>query len=88
VCGPVPGPGADSRRLIHKPANPSRRRKWAEQVKANGITEAELRATLTRMAEDRMSTLSRQLEALRGIGFQDVNCWYKNYSFAVYSGRR
>ena len=59
-----------------------------EQVTANGITAAELRAAQARMAEDRMSTLAWQLAALRDSGFRDVNCWYKNYSFAVYSGRR
>ena len=64
------------------------RRRWVEQVTANGITAAELQAAQARMAEDRMSTLAWQLAALRDSGFRDVNCWYKNYSFAVYSGRR
>lgn len=64
------------------------RRQWVEQITANGVTETELQAARTRMAEDRMSTLAWQLAALHDIGFRDVNCWYKNYSFAVYSGRR
>ncbi|MBU0967196.1 MAG: class I SAM-dependent methyltransferase [Proteobacteria bacterium] len=64
------------------------RQKWLEQVKGNGVTDAELQGALTRMKEDRMSTLSWQLASLQDAGFHDVNCWYQHYSFAVYSGSR
>jgi len=64
------------------------RRTWIEQVKQRGTTEKELTAAFERMQEDRMSTLPYQLNCLREAGFSQVNCWYKNYSFVVYSGRR
>lgn len=64
------------------------RRKWLEQVKANGATDVELQGALVRMKEDRMSTLSWQLASLQDAGFHHVNCWYQHYSFAVYSGSK
>jgi hypothetical protein len=32
--------------------------------------------------------LSSQMKWLENIGFEMVNCWYKNYGFVVYSGRK
>ena len=64
------------------------RQSWLRQVRERGVAEDDLASALARMEEDKMSTLDAQLGWLKGIGFQAVNCWYKNYSFAVYSGRR
>lgn len=61
---------------------------WLKQIRANGVTDAMLAAALERMKEDRMSTLSDQLGWLRKAGFSDVNCWYRNFSLVVYSGRK
>lgn len=62
------------------------RSRWIEQAKAKGTTDEELNAALERMKEDKMSTLASQVQWLKESGFADINCWYKNYSFAVYSG--
>lgn len=64
------------------------RQKWLTQVKANGATDTELQGARARMKEDRMSTLSWQLEFLKDAGFHNVNCWYQHYSFAVCSGSK
>ncbi|MGV1100598.1 class I SAM-dependent methyltransferase [Thiovibrio sp. JS02] len=64
------------------------RQTWLEQVKEKGASEAELAAALERMQADRMATLAFQLDCLGKAGFEKVNCWYKNYSFAVFSGER
>ena len=64
------------------------RNRWIEQVKEKGATDQELSAALERMKEDKMSTLSLQIQWLKEAGFEDVDCWYKNYSFAVISGRK
>lgn len=64
------------------------RRKWVEQVKQNGTTETELEAAFERMKEDKMSTLADQLQWLNDAGFTDVNCWFKHYSFVVFSGSK
>ena len=66
----------------------SYRAKWLKQAMAEGTTEEELNAALERMKEDKMSTLSSQIKWLENSGFLNVNCWYKNYSFAVYSGSK
>jgi tRNA (cmo5U34)-methyltransferase len=63
------------------------REAWIKQIKENGVTMAELDAAFERMKEDKMSTLESQMHWLRDAGFADVNCWYKNYSFVVFSGR-
>ena len=59
---------------------------WLSEVKKNGITETELNEALDRMEEDKMATLSSQIEWLKESGFTAVNCWYQNLRFAVYSG--
>ncbi len=62
--------------------------KWLQQVRENGTSERELEAAQERMKEDQMSTLSSQIQWLKKAGFNDVDCWYKNFSFAVFGGRR
>lgn len=64
------------------------RNRWLEQVKAKGTTEQELNAAHERMKQDKMSTLSSQIKWLNDAGFVNVNCWFKNYSFVVFSGRK
>lgn len=64
------------------------RKMWIEQIKANGISDEEMNQAFERTREDKMSTLISQLSWLRYAGFRDVNCWYKNYSFAVFSGSK
>jgi tRNA (cmo5U34)-methyltransferase len=64
------------------------RKKWLMQVREKGVTESSLQLALERMKEDKMSTLSQQLTWLKKANFAEVNCWYKNYSFVVYSGRK
>ena len=61
---------------------------WLRQVRQRGVGEGDLAAALERMKEDEMSTLSLQLKYLEDIGFTTVNCWYKNYGFVVYTGRK
>ena len=61
---------------------------WLKQVKEKGVSELSLNLALGRMKEDKMSTLSEQLTWLKNAKFSEVNCWYKNYSFVVYSGRK
>jgi len=64
------------------------RKAWLRQFKEKGVSDSTLASALERMKEDKMSTLSRQLSWMKNAGFVDVNCWYKNYSFAVCSGRK
>lgn len=61
---------------------------WLRQVRENGVAERDLADSLSRMREDRQSTLEEQLAWLRNVGFEQVDCAYKNYRFAVYGGRR
>jgi tRNA (cmo5U34)-methyltransferase len=64
------------------------REAWFRQVRERGVSEEDLAAALMRMREDRMSTLDEQKTWLVEAGFLRVDCLYKNYSFAVYGGRR
>ena len=52
------------------------------------MSDLSLSSALERMKEDKMSTLRNQIAWLNKVGFTDANCWYKRYSFVVYSGRR
>jgi len=66
----------------------SYRNSWIKQVKEKGVADKALKSALERMKEDKMSTLDEQLTWLSHAQFKEVNCWYKNYSFVVYSGRK
>jgi len=59
---------------------------WLRQVKNNGVTDLVLSSALERIKEDKPSTLSDQIKWLKNAKFSEVNCWYQNYSFVVYSG--
>ena len=64
------------------------RQQWLNSVRALGVSDLELSAALKRMEYDRMTPLTNQLNWLEAAGFQDVDCWYKNFSFAVFGGHR
>lgn len=64
------------------------RTNWLESVCAKGISQEELNCARQRMEYDRMTPLNTQLSWLEKAGFQDVDCWYKNFSFAVFGGYR
>jgi tRNA (cmo5U34)-methyltransferase len=64
------------------------RQHWLDSVRAKGISEEDFKAAQKRMEYDRMATLEIQLHWLEAAGFQNVDCWYKNFSFAVFGGYR
>jgi tRNA (cmo5U34)-methyltransferase len=59
---------------------------WKEKVLATGIAHEEFEAALERQKQDKRSKLIEQLEWLNHIGFEEVDCWYKFYSFVVFGG--
>jgi tRNA (cmo5U34)-methyltransferase len=61
---------------------------WLRGARARGVPENDLAAAIERMRADRTATLEDQLAWLRRAGFADVDCWFKHYRFAVYSGMR
>ncbi|MBE8998586.1 class I SAM-dependent methyltransferase [Nostoc sp. LEGE 12447] len=64
------------------------RQHWLDSIRAKGISKEDLKAAQKRMEYDRMATLEIQLHWLEAAGFQNVDCWYKNFSFAVFGGYR
>jgi len=61
---------------------------WMSQIRAAGATEEQIAASLYRQQEDRRAPVEAQLAWMRAAGFSDVDCWYKENSFAVMSGTR
>ena len=53
-----------------------------------GTTPEEWTAAQWRMSYDQLATLDDQLAWLRGAGFEDVDCLFKQYAFAVIVARR
>lgn len=64
------------------------RKHWLDSVRGKSLLEEDLKAAQKRMEYDRMATLDIQLHWLEAAGFQNVDCWYKNFSFAVFGGYR
>ncbi len=61
---------------------------WLRQARERAVSAADLSAALERMREDRTAPLADQLAWLRAAGFDDVDCFYKHYRFAVFGGRK
>jgi tRNA (cmo5U34)-methyltransferase len=61
---------------------------WMNWIQKAGLSKHELSEIIDRMQYDRPSSLSVHLQWLKKIGFQDVDCYYKYFNFAVYSGRK
>lgn len=61
---------------------------WHRDIRAQGSSEADVTAAVERMKADKTATLADQLAWLREAGFIDVECWYRRYRFAVYSGQK
>lgn len=62
--------------------------RWIGWIQKAGLGEEELSTIIHRMQLDQPSRLSAQLQWLKEAGFIDVDCSYKYYNFAVFSGRR
>lgn len=61
---------------------------WLNSVLALGISLEDLQTAQKRMEYDRLAPLDVQLSWLNNLGFQNVDCWYKNFRFAVFGGFR
>jgi len=59
---------------------------WQRRVRELGCTEEEVTQAMARMKADRTAPLAQQLTWLTAAGFTNVECWFKEYRFAVYSG--
>lgn len=62
-------------------------RLWLEQIRALGVPELEIEKANERMAHDKCAALGHQLQWLEEAGFTDVDCSFKAWRFAVFSGR-
>jgi tRNA (cmo5U34)-methyltransferase len=51
-----------------------------------GSSEAEIQGALERMRYDRCATLSDQLGWLDEVGFEDAECFFRSFRFAVFGG--
>jgi tRNA (cmo5U34)-methyltransferase len=63
-------------------------RRWLAAVRAEGATAKQIADSLFRQTEDRRSPIDLQLRWLEAAGFADVDCWFKDNSFAVLTGMR
>lgn len=61
-------------------------RHWFESVKASGLAQERIDAAIQRQGFDRRAPLEPQLQWLRDAGLSQVECRYKNVSFAVMCG--
>lgn len=64
------------------------KRKWKDSIEKSGLPKEEIISAYDRMKLDKETSLELQLEWLNEIGFKDVSCIYKYYSFVVMFGRK
>ncbi len=60
---------------------------WLEQIRHLGVTEEEIDKARERMSYDKCASVGSQLQWLADAGFSDVDCSFKAWRFAVFSGR-
>lgn len=63
-------------------------RHWHEAIQRAGVSAEDIAAAIERQALDRRTPLAPQLDWLRQAGLAEVECRYKNVSFAVMVGRK
>ncbi len=61
---------------------------WLAACRREGASEPELAQALARMVADRHTDTETQLGWLREAGFEDVDCFYRRWHFAVVAGWR
>lgn len=61
---------------------------WLAACRRHGASEAELAQALERMVADRDTDTETQLRWLREAGYDDVDCFYRRWHFAVIAGWR
>ncbi|MCM0676744.1 class I SAM-dependent methyltransferase [Micromonospora phytophila] len=61
---------------------------WLERIAALGADADEIAASLGRMAYDRPAPVAEQCRWLAEAGLVDVDCFFKEWRFAVFGGRR
>jgi len=61
---------------------------WLDHLQKSDLTGEQLSIILERMSYDRTTRLDTQLHWLTEAGFEDVDCYYRYYNFAVYAGRK
>jgi tRNA (cmo5U34)-methyltransferase len=57
-----------------------------ERARQLGSSETEIRGAVQRMSLDRCAPVADQLEWLKEAGFEDVDCFYRWFRFAVFGG--
>jgi ubiquinone/menaquinone biosynthesis C-methylase UbiE len=63
-------------------------RSWLQAIRDAGVSEEEIGKVKARMAFDRCAPVEDLLAWMRDAGFEDVDCSFKSWRFAVMSGRR
>lgn len=61
---------------------------WREAIQRAGVSDDDIAAAIERQTLDRRAPLAPQLDWLRRAGLAEVECRYKNVSFAVMAGLR
>jgi tRNA (cmo5U34)-methyltransferase len=59
-----------------------------DQARALGSSDAEIESALERMTCDRCATLADQIAWLEDVGFEDTECFFQSFRFAVFGGWR
>ncbi|MFC3501345.1 class I SAM-dependent methyltransferase [Micromonospora krabiensis] len=60
---------------------------WRERIRALGSDDEEIAAARARMAYDRPAPVAAQCDWLTEAGLVDVDCFFKEWRFAVFGGR-
>lgn len=63
-------------------------KRWQDYLKTTDLTKEELTQINNRMALDHPATLEQQLKWLSSSGFKNVDCFFKQYNFVIYSGNK
>lgn len=63
-------------------------KRWQDHLKQTDLAREELERIIQRMCLDQPATLENQLSWMEATGFEDVDCFFKQYNFTVYSGKK
>ncbi|MDZ7542856.1 methyltransferase domain-containing protein, partial [Clostridium perfringens] len=79
---------ADQAQAHNASADAYYRKRWLEQIRASGLSQEAINASIERRRVDINAKLHDQISWMEQAGFEEVDCMYKNLDFAVFYAKK
>lgn len=81
VAGTIVDPETEAVREQHE-------QQWIREAREDGTPEEAIQEARERQGSHELASVNQHLDWFRDVGFECVDCWFKYYGLAVFSGRK